>query len=126
MPQNDDSVKTEEEAKVKKEIHKDDDIAEEEKEPEKLHLKTKTIPAVTMLIAGLVVAIDTYFQKYTLKNSLIIILVTMVVFLIVGDVIKLLLDRVEIVVPVEQNEEEESSEDAESEEPQEASADEEN
>ncbi len=70
-----------------------------EKKPEPLHLKTKPVPAVVTLLGGAVAAIDVFVQQMELKDSLIIILVSMLVFLIAGEIIKLLLDRIEIPNP---------------------------
>ncbi|GEM_PF-975736 len=114
---------TEKKETTKKEIRKEPELAEtEEKEPEIVHLKTKTVPAIVMLLAGSVAAIDTFIQHYPLKNSLIIILATLLIFLFIGEIIKMLLDRVEVIVPEETMEEEgndEGSEEGEESQPEE-------
>ena len=46
----------------------------------------------------------TYIQGRELKDALIIIFVTLLIFLILGEIIKLLLDRIEIVVQSEEKE----------------------
>lgn len=56
-------------------------------------LKTKPIPAITMLLAGAVVSITTYVNKVPLLLSLELILGFMIVFLIVGDILKFIADR---------------------------------
>lgn len=56
-------------------------------------LKTKPIPAITTLLAAAVVSIVTYVNKYPLLKALILILIFMVVFLIIGDIIKFVVDR---------------------------------
>ena len=70
-----------------------------EKKPEMLHLKTKPVPAVITLLGGAVAAIDVFIQQMDFKDSLIIILVSLLAFLIVGEIVKLLLDRIEIPNP---------------------------
>lgn len=100
-----------------KEILKDEELNEdeEEKKPQVRYLETKPIPAIIVLVAGLVAAVDTYLQHCSLKSSLTIIFVTLLVFFIIGEVVKELLDKVEIIIPVEepeaQEEEKEETED---------------
>jgi len=101
---------------VKKEILKDDELIEPEKEPEKLHLKTKTIPAIVMLVAGLVAAVDTFIQRYPMKKALIVIFCTLLIFLILGNIVKALLDRIEIIPPKEEEPESESDADGQEDE----------
>lgn len=110
----------------KKEIKKDDELQEneEEKEPEKLHLKTKTIPVIVMLTAGLIASVVTYIQHFPLLNSLVIIFVTLLVFLIIGDVIKSVLDLIEYDPPVSEDAaEEEIAEDADEQDVEQAAED---
>lgn len=90
----------------KKEILMEDELVEE-KEPEIVHLKTKTVPAIVMLLAGLVSSVSTYIQKIPTRNSLIIIFITLIVFLIIGNILKMFLDKIEIIIPVETPEDEE-------------------
>ena len=87
--------------KSDKEILKEDELLEEEA-PVIEHLKTKPVPAIIMLLGGSVSAVYTYMQGRELKDALIIIFVTLLVFLILGEIIKFLLDKIEIVVPVEE------------------------
>ena len=89
--------------KTDKEILKEDELLEEEA-PVTEHLKTKPIPAIIMLLGGSVSAVYTYIQGRELKDALIIIFVTLLIFLILGEIIKLLLDRIEIVVQSEEKE----------------------
>ena len=70
-----------------------------EKKPETIHLKTKPVPAIVTLLGGAVAAVDVFIQQMELKDSLIIILVSLLVFFISGEIIKLLLDRIEISNP---------------------------
>lgn len=58
-------------------------------------LKTKPIPAIIMLTAGLIAAITTYINRYPVKDTLVIVFCSMVVFLILGGIIKMVLDRFE-------------------------------
>ncbi|MBR4175532.1 MAG: hypothetical protein IKR56_09345 [Lachnospiraceae bacterium] len=88
--------------KTDKEILKEDELLEEA--PVTEHLKTKPIPAIIMLLGGSVSAVYTYIQGRELKDALIIIFVTLLIFLILGEIIKLLLDRIEIVVQSEEKE----------------------
>ena len=88
--------------KTDKEILKEDELLEEA--PVTEHLKTKPIPAIIMLLGGSVSAVYTYIQGRELKDVLIIIFVTLLIFLILGEIIKLLLDRIEIVVQSEEKE----------------------
>ncbi len=60
-------------------------------------LKTKPVPAVITLLGGAVVAIDVWIQKLPMRTALITILISLVAFMVIGDIIKLKLDR--IVVP---------------------------
>lgn len=66
-----------------------------------LHLHTKTIPTIVMLFGGGAAAIFTFVRHDELLTSLEIIFVALVVFLVIGDLIKLLLDRIQIEVPEE-------------------------
>lgn len=59
-------------------------------------LKTRPIPAIIMLLAGLAAAITTYVNRYPVKDALLIILVSMIVFLIIGNIVKMILDRFEM------------------------------
>ena len=88
--------------KTDKEILKEDELLEEA--PVTEHLKTKPIPAIIIPLGGSVSAVDTYIQGRELKDALIIIFVTLLIFLILGEIIKLLLDRIEIVVQSEEKE----------------------
>jgi hypothetical protein len=90
-----------------KEILKEDELLEEEA-PLIEHLKTKPVPAIVTLLGGAVAAIYTYIQGREPMDALIIILVTLLVFLILGDLIKFLLDKIEIVVEPEKKEDEAS------------------
>ncbi|MCR5747169.1 MAG: hypothetical protein K6G03_05635 [Lachnospiraceae bacterium] len=67
--------------------------------PETLHLKTKPVPAVIMLVGGLFITVIVFIQQFEFKKALLTILVGMIVFLIVGDIVKMLLDRIEIPNP---------------------------
>ena len=69
---------------------------EDEAEKKELHLHTRTVPAMVMLFGGGAAAIFTFIRHDTLLNSLIIIFVSLVVFLVLGDIIKLFLDSITI------------------------------
>ncbi len=72
---------------------------EEEEIPEPLHLHTKTVPTIVMLFGGGASAIFTFVRHDKLLTSLIIIFVSLVVFLVLGDIIKILLDSIVIEPP---------------------------
>lgn len=108
------------EVNSKKEIRKEDELEDEVKEPEFISLKTKTIPCIITLAGGLVAAVSTYVQHYPLRTALLAIFLTMLVFMILGDVMKMLLDRIKIEIPVEEiPEEEEAVEEEETEQQEE-------
>ncbi len=69
---------------------------EDEEEKKELHLHTRTVPAMVMLFGGGAAAIFTFIRHDTLLNSLILIFVSLVVFLVLGDIIKLFLDSITI------------------------------
>ncbi len=77
--------------------------------------KTRYIPSIVMLAAGFVVCIVTYVNKYTLKDSLETIFFSMMAFLILGYIIKKLVDKFIVIPMIEQTaaEVEEDSEDKE-------------
>ncbi|MBQ4483294.1 MAG: hypothetical protein II966_08710 [Lachnospiraceae bacterium] len=70
-----------------------------ERKPEPKRLKTRPIPALVMLFGGSVVAVDVFIQQLDLKTSLLLILAGLVFFIIIGQVVKLLLDRIELQNP---------------------------
>lgn len=55
-------------------------------------MKTKGIPAIIMLLAGAITCIVTYQNKYTLEETLKTLLVVLVLFLIMGVIVKKVLD----------------------------------
>ena len=57
-------------------------------------MNTKPIPAVTMLISGLITCIIGYLQHYTLYDLLKILVFVLVCFCIIGSVAKVILDYV--------------------------------
>ena len=88
-PEKDDEAKVNEEGSVDE---------EEQKKPP-LHLRTKTVPTIVMLFGGGAAAIFTFIRHDSLLISLEIIFVSLVVFLVLGDLIKILLDGIAIEVP---------------------------
>lgn len=52
----------------------------------------KEMPLVLMLTAGLVTALVAYFRGFTLSTMLIALLATLVVFYLLGSIIKMILD----------------------------------
>lgn len=59
-------------------------------------MNTKKIPAIVMLLAGLVVCIVTYIERYEFRDILKILMIVLIVFLIIGLVIKWLFDSFDI------------------------------
>lgn len=60
-------------------------------------LKTKSIPAIIMLIAMAITAIMTFYKRCSVKESLVTILTVMIIFLVLGQIVKMILDRIEIL-----------------------------
>lgn len=59
-------------------------------------MNTKKIPAFVMLLAGSVACIVTYINHYSLKDMLVVLVLTLVIFLIIGVAIKLILDSFQL------------------------------
>lgn len=55
-------------------------------------MKTKHIPAIVMLLGGSVACIVTYINRYSLREMLVTLTFSLVIFLIIGGVIKMILD----------------------------------
>ena len=70
-----------------------------ERKAEPVHLKTKPVPAVVTLLGGGIVTADVFVQQLDFKKSLLLILASLVVFLIAGEIVKVLLDRIELPNP---------------------------
>ena len=64
-------------------------------------MNTKKIPAFVMLLAGSVAAIVTYINHYSFEDMLVVLILTLIVFLIIGVVIKLIFDSFQIETPDE-------------------------
>lgn len=56
-------------------------------------MKTKFIPIIIMLVAGLVASLLTWFNEYEVSDSLLIILIVLVVFYLLGLIVKAVFDR---------------------------------
>ncbi len=84
---------------------------EEEKKNRPVKLKTRPVPAVVTLLGGAVAAIVVCIMHYPIHLSLVIILGSLILFLVLGDVLKMPLDRIEL--PPERDEESEVDEDGE-------------
>ena len=76
---------------------------EEEKKKAPIKLKTKPVPAVVTLTGGAAAAIVCFAEHFDVRIGLIFILISLCVFLILGDVIKMLLDRIELPRPIEED-----------------------
>lgn len=80
-------------------------IQEQETPKEEIYqLKTKTIPALVMLMGGAVSSIVTYINHYTLENMLLIVLLSLIGFYILGMVLKKVFDSFHIVLKKEEEE----------------------
>lgn len=64
-------------------------------------MDTKRIPALVMLLAGAVATIVTYINHYSLEDMLVVLILTLIVFLIIGIAIKLVFDSFHIEEPDE-------------------------
>ena len=77
---------------------------EEEKKNAPIKLKTKPVPAVVTQIGGAAEAIVSFIEHFEIRTALIFTLICLCIFLILGDVIKIMLDRIEIPRPQEEDE----------------------
>ena len=64
-------------------------------------MNTNKIPALVMLLAGSVAVIVTYINHYSLEDMLAVLILTLIVFLIIGVVIKMIFDSFHIEEPDE-------------------------
>ena len=55
-------------------------------------MNTKRVPSIIMLLAGAVTCIVTFLNGYEIKHTLVILIWVLIVFLIIGCVIKKILD----------------------------------
>lgn len=60
-------------------------------------MNTKKIPMILMLVAGAAVSIVTYIMNYELKDALVILLSVLIVFYILGMIVKKIFDSFQIV-----------------------------
>lgn len=59
-------------------------------------MNTKIIPAVIMLLAGAISCIVTYFNHYTFKEMLITLFIVLIIFLIIGIIVKKIFDSLHL------------------------------
>ncbi len=64
-------------------------------------MKLKRIPALIMLSAGAVATIVTYINHYSLEDMLVVLILTLIVFLIIGVAIMLIFESFHIDEPDE-------------------------
>jgi len=55
-------------------------------------MNRKLLPPILMLVAGLITSIRTFYLNYDIKTALIILLVVLIIFYILGSIIKYVLD----------------------------------
>lgn len=55
-------------------------------------MNRKQLPPILMLVAGLITSIRTFYLHYDVKTALIILLVVLIIFYILGSIIKYVLD----------------------------------
>lgn len=55
-------------------------------------MNTKRIPSIIMLLAGAVTCIVTYLNGYEIRDTLMILIWVLIIFLIIGIVVKKILD----------------------------------
>ena len=55
-------------------------------------MKTRFIPAVIMLLGGAVACIVTFINHYTLREMLVVLALALIVFLVIGVIVRLILD----------------------------------
>lgn len=59
-------------------------------------MNTRKIPALIMLLAGFAACIATYFNHYSFKDMLIVLIIVLVVFLIIGLIVKGIFDAIHL------------------------------
>ena len=64
-------------------------------------MNTKKIPALVMLAAGSIAVVVTYINHYSLEDMLVVLILTLIVFLIIGVAVKLVFDSFHIEEPDE-------------------------
>lgn len=77
--------------------------------------RTKYIPSLVMLLAAFITCVVSIYYKYTTRDILIIVLITIVVFFIIGTFIRMLAEKYLKTELVEEALDEESDEGQESE-----------
>lgn len=65
------------------------------------NLNTKFIPSILMLFAGLIAFIICWVKDYTFTEALLVIFITMLIFAIIGTVIKSIMDSFDMRVNYE-------------------------
>lgn len=75
-------------------------------------LKTKTIPCLVMLIGAVATLAITYYNHYTSRETLEVLLISLLACYFIGTLVKTALDRIEIPIPLEELEETEELEDS--------------
>lgn len=81
-------------------IHSQEEQSEQPKEQYE-KLKTKPLPAIMMLTGGAVAAIVTFVRGFTLKEMLVIVLVCLLIFYILGLIMKKVFDSFHIRIKQE-------------------------
>lgn len=87
--------------------------------------RTKYIPSIVSLTAGLIASIAAIINKYSSLETMIVVLVALIVFYIIGSIIRYVANKTLIIPEPEETEEEETeSEEAENSEESEGESEE--
>lgn len=80
--------------------------------------KTKAIPAIITLLAALITLILTYINNYELIDAMLTLLVSVIIFFIVGQILRIIVYKALYIPPLEEEKpiEEENEEPLENEE----------
>ncbi len=73
-------------------------------------MRTKFIPLIIMLIAGLTACAVTYYNKYTVSDSFIVILLVLIIFYIIGCIVRKIAEKYLVIKPSSVMEETENNE----------------
>ena len=87
--------------------------------------RTKYIPSIISLAAGLIASIVAIINKYSSLETMIVVLVALIVFYIIGSIIRYVANKM-LIIPEPEETESEETESEEEENPEESEGDSEN